>query len=145
MESLIKLVYNEWKAEESKESKKPHPDTGLLAAFSESVLPAKENRGMKLHLIFCDSCSEALAAQLLIEVDLTQETPLELIKWAKALPVYRSNAFGLARIFRLKNKILPKLSVQRFIATLLLRQRQLKNLLINYAKILTIINLLKQF
>ena len=132
LESLIRLVYTEWKAEESKKLKKPHPDAELLASFSESVLPAEEDQGIKLHLIICDNCSEALAAQLVIEIDLAQEIPSELIKWAKGLPVYRSNTFGLARMFRLKKKIFTKLSAQRFIAVLLLRHRQLKNLLINY-------------
>jgi hypothetical protein len=132
IESLIRLVYTEWKAGETKKSKKPHPDTELLASFSESVLPAEQDAGIKLHLIICDNCSEALAAQLVIEIDLTQEIPSELIKWAKALPVYRSNTLILAKMFRLKKKIFTKLSAQRFIAALLSRHRQLKNLLISY-------------
>ena len=132
IENLIRLAYTEWKAEESKKSKKPHPDAELLASFSENILPAKEDQGIKLHLILCDSCSEVLVVQLVIEIDTTQEAPPELISWAKRLPVYCSNTRVLARIFQLKKSVLLKLSAQRFIAALLSRQRQLKNLLINY-------------
>lgn len=126
MESLIRIVYTEWKAEESKKLKTAHPDPELLAAFLEKPLPAKEDQGIKLHLILCESCSEALAAQMVIEIDITQEAPSDLIKWAKALPVYRSNAFGLAKMLRLKKKFLLRLSAQKLIAALLSRQRQLK-------------------
>jgi hypothetical protein len=131
IESLIKLAYTEWKKEESKKLKQPHPAPELLAAVSEKPLPAEEDQGIKLHIILCDNCSEALAAQLVIEIDLTQEAPPELIKWAKELPVYYSDARALARIFRLKKKILTKLATQKFISALL-RHLPLKNLLINY-------------
>jgi len=132
LESLIRLVYKEWKAEESKKSKRPHPDAELLASFSESVLPVEEDQGLKLHLIICDNCSEALAAQLVLEIDITQEVTPELIKWAKALPVYQSDTSVLAKISRLKKKILAKLAAQKFIAALLLHHRQLKDLRVNY-------------
>jgi hypothetical protein len=131
LESLIRLVYTEWKAEESKKLKKPHPDAELLASFSESVLPAEEDQGVKLHLIICDNCSEALAAQLVIEIDISRQAPPELIRWAKALPVCRSDSRILTKISHLKNKIFTKLAAQKFIAALL-RHLQLKNLLINY-------------
>jgi len=82
--------------------------------------------------MICDSCSETLAAQLVLEINFTQEVPPELIKWAKKLPLYRDKRFVLAKISRLKNKILSKLSAQKISAALLLRQRQLKDLRINY-------------
>ena len=131
IENLIRLVYKEWKTEESKKIKKPHPDTELLVAFSEELLPAKEDQGIKLHLIICDNCSEALAAQLVIEIDISWQAPPELIRWAKALPVCRSDSRILTKISHLKNKIFTKLAAQKFIAALL-RHLQLKNLLINY-------------
>ena len=132
LESLIRLVYTEWKAEESKKLKKPHPDAELLVSFSESVLPAEEDQGIKLHLIICDNCSEALAAQLVIEIDISRQAPPELIRWAKALPVCRSDSRILTKVSHLKNKIFTKLAAQKFIAALLLRHRHIRNLLINY-------------
>jgi hypothetical protein len=131
IENLIKLAYAGWKKDESKKLKTPHPNPKLLAAFLEKPLPAKDDRTIKLHLIMCDNCSEALAAQLVIEIDVTQEVPPELIKWAKGLPVYRHDSRALIRILRLKKKILSKLATQKFISVLL-RHLQLKNLLINY-------------
>lgn len=131
IENLIRLAYTEWKKGKTKKLKTPHPNPKLLAAFLEKPLSAKEDQGIKLHLILCDSCSESLAAQLVIETDVTQEAPPELIKWAKALPVYRSGARVLIRMLRMKKKILAKLTTHKFIS-ILLRRLQLRNLLINF-------------
>jgi hypothetical protein len=126
IENLIRLAYKEWKIEESKKPKAAHPAPGLLAAFLEKPLSAKDDQGIKLHIIICDSCSESLAVQLALEIDPPREIPPALIKWAKQLPVYRSNSFILAEIFRLKKKILSKLSTHKITTAIFLLQQQLK-------------------
>lgn len=128
IEGLIRLAYKEWKAEESKKSKGPHPRPRLLALFSEKPLPVKKSRWLRLHLIICESCSDSLAAQLAIEMDAEEEMPSSLINWAKSLPLYHSNTRTVVKILRLKKKILTKLSSHKLIVTLL-RQVQLRNLL----------------
>ena len=131
VEDLIRLAYKEWKAEESKKSKKSHPDPEFLACFSEKPLSVKKNRGLRLHLIICENCSDSLAAQLAIEKDAEQEIPSNLRKWAKALPVYHSNTRTVVKILRLKKKIFLKLSSHKLIAAML-RHLQLRSLLIDY-------------
>jgi|GEM_PF-3724329 len=132
LENVIRLVYKEWKTEESRKSKKPHPDPELLLVFSEKPLPCDKSQDIKLHLILCDSCSEFLAAQLSKEIGLTQEIPGELIKWAKGLALYRNNAADLSWISCLKKKVFPKLIAQKFITLLLWRNRQPKKPVVNY-------------
>lgn len=132
IENLIRLAYKEWKKEGSKKSKTPHPDPELLTSFYEKPLSAKEDQGIKLHLILCDSCSEILAAHLVIEIDFTQEIPPDLIKWAKKLPVCPGNTRVLAKISRLKKKVILKLAAHKFIATLSLLQRQLRLIKFNF-------------
>ena len=126
LESLIKLAYASWRREESPNLKTPHPSPELLVAFLEKPLPAEESKKIKLHIIFCDYCCEILTAQLAIGIKLTPEAPQGLIKWAKELPVHRSNAFRFAKIIQLKTKFFTKLSTQKFIVVLSLLSRHLR-------------------
>ncbi len=63
LESLIKLVYKEWK-NRSFEQSGAHPDEEDLASLVEGKLPDNEADEIKQHITHCQVCSEVLSLLL---------------------------------------------------------------------------------
>jgi len=108
LEQFIKRVYRGWKAKQP-EAEARHPDEETLACFLEGRLAVAEAQKLKLHLISCDSCAEAVALGIGLTPE-AKEVPVEELERLKATlrPKEQINIWEV--VLQLKEKALEILS-----------------------------------
>ena len=84
LERLIKMVYKNWKKDQVNVDG-AHPDEEALVCFLEGRLSKEEASLLKLHLLSCDTCAEALAVNLKTELVLAKDVPEELLGRVKGM------------------------------------------------------------
>lgn len=82
LEGLIRLVYKGWKKRHLK-AQEAHPDEEAIASFLEGKLSLKESEALKLHLMHCESCAEAVGLSLTSGDAPDNGIPLKLINFTK--------------------------------------------------------------
>jgi len=108
LEQFIKRVYRGWKAKQP-EAEARHPDEETLVCFMEGRLAVAECEKLKLHLISCDSCAEAVA----LGIGLTPgeaEVPIEALERLKATLRPKEQISIWEVVLQLKEKALEILS-----------------------------------
>ncbi len=109
IEKLIKQVYKIHKTDFMiKED--IHPDEQTLACFTEKLLNPEEAKLIKEHLIHCDLCAEALAAQIKIKTPKKTVVPRDLILKVSNLIENQPELTVLNIILAIKEKIFELLN-----------------------------------
>jgi len=103
LEKIIKKVYRDWKAQNAR-CAAAHPDEETLACFLEERLEQKAAEEVRLHLLACAPCAEALALQLRLEEAETVPVPEELISRIKDLVREAPQSCIFEIILKLKEK-----------------------------------------
>jgi len=132
LEELIKIVYKKWKRDNLREQG-PHPDDEALASFLEGRLSQEERERIKVHLLSCDICCEAVTARLSLKPQPLKQVPPELIERVKGLVDSQSTFSIIQIILLLKEKALEILSTtgdvllgDEFVPAPVLRSRKIK-------------------
>jgi hypothetical protein len=131
LDQLIGIVYRKWKQGQPL-IKQPHPDEEVMACFFEGKLAQEESEQIKMHLISCDSCSEAFALSLKLKPESKETVPQELIEQAKNILPSQDIIPIIAIAIMLKEKALEILETtgdvlvgQEFIPAPVLRSRKI--------------------
>jgi len=103
LDKLIRKVYRGWKAQNPSPAD-THPDEETLACFLEARLERKASEEVKLHILSCEPCAEALALQLRLETTERLPVPEELISRVKDLVKESPQSCLLEIILKLKEK-----------------------------------------
>ncbi|MFA5287189.1 MAG: hypothetical protein WC394_02835 [Candidatus Omnitrophota bacterium] len=107
-EGLISLVYRRWKKRYLK-AEEAHPGEEVIVSFLEGKLPLQEAEGLKLHLIHCEDCAEAVGLNLTSSGAPDSEFPTGLINFAKEKMGVK-DAPALEAVLRLKEKMIEIIS-----------------------------------
>ena len=133
LEKLIGLVYKKWKAGAPR-TQGEHPGEEALACFFEGRLGNEEQEKVIRHLLACDDCLEAFSLNLMMDSEVSQKLPPELIEAAKVMLVRSENVAVLEVILRLKDKFLEVVNTtgdilvgQELMPAPVLRSRQVKD------------------
>jgi hypothetical protein len=105
LESLVIMVYREWRGRENKEHDS-HPDEETFACFVEERLTPEENEQVKAHVLSCQRCSEILTACIKMSSEKEVDVPQGLIEKTRELLEKRLQPSMLEIILRLKEKAL---------------------------------------
>lgn len=129
LEGLIRLAYRKWR-EDSPRAEGDHPDEEAIACFLEDKLSEEEGERVCAHLIACQSCLEAIVAQVGLKASQTEELPAGLLERVKSLS---GSTGALEIILKLKTKLLEMLETngdilvgQELMPARILRSRQIK-------------------
>lgn len=109
LEQFIKRVYRGWKAKQP-EAEARHPDEETLVCFLEGRLAVAECEKLKLHLISCDSCAEAVALGIGLTPGEAKEVPIEALERLKATLRPKEQISIWEVVLQLKEKALEILS-----------------------------------
>lgn len=133
LERLIKMAYKNWKKDQAK-ADDMHPDEEALACFLEGRLSKKEAEQIKLHLLSCDTCTEALAVNLKTELVLAKDVPEELLGRVKGMLAGGDKPSILEIVLRCKEKLLELVSTtgdilvgQELVPASVLRSRKMQD------------------
>jgi len=102
MESLVKKVYKEWKAQQKTEAQ--HPDEQALACFLQGSLPSRQRERLKAHVISCERCAHILVTSLEVADDELRSVPVGLVTWAKAVIAAQQQESLVEICLRFKDK-----------------------------------------
>lgn len=86
LEKLIKTVYKKWKLTKVNPDSM-HPDEQDYACFLEGKLSNEETERLSKHLLYCDSCAEALSIQIKLRGLKELDVPLEVLEGGKKMVV----------------------------------------------------------
>jgi hypothetical protein len=132
LEQFIRRVYRRWKVRQPAAGA-VHPDEETLACFLEGRLTLPERDKVKLHLIACDVCAEAVALQAGLGLGEAKEVPTEVLERLKTAlpPEEQVNVWEV--VLKLKEKVLEVLSTtgdvlvgQELVPAPVLRSRKIK-------------------
>ena len=104
LEGLIRSAYRGWKKRQLK-PKGAHPDEESIASFLEGKLPLNESEALKLHLIHCEDCAEAVGLSLSSADAPGNDAPVGLINFAKE-KFGSGDSPALEIVLRLKEEML---------------------------------------
>jgi len=132
-EIIVKKVYKKWKA--GSQAQASHPDEEMLACFLEGKLPKEESEQVKVHLVSCNECAEAIASSIKLKTSLKEEAaPQELISAVKGLLKAEEKSPLLEIFLRLKEKTLEIINTtgdvlvgQELMPAPVLRSRSIKD------------------
>ncbi|MCX5706637.1 MAG: hypothetical protein NTW13_03090 [Candidatus Omnitrophica bacterium] len=110
LEGLIKKVYRNWKRSH-RQIEDWHPDEEFLACFLEGRLSPDQSEKVKVHLLHCNSCAEALALNLgTIDPEIIA-LPEELLSRVRERLKLRDKFSALEIFLRLREKTLEIINV----------------------------------
>jgi len=105
LEKLVVYAYRRWKIKFSKEENTVCPSEEALSCFKDGILPKKEEDKVRLHLLFCDRCSENVILDAKIQ-SIDKEIPQELMQLVKDQFGQIEDSDVLEVILALKEKFL---------------------------------------
>lgn len=132
VENLIKTIYKKNKADFVAKGEN-HPDEEDLACLMENLLTPDETKLIKEHLIHCDFCAEAVAAQIKIKNPKKAALPQDLtvkiknlLENGQELPMFNIILAVKEKMFELLNTNGDILVGQELMPAPLARSRQIK-------------------